>query len=183
LPVVCTKIFLDRSQEPRPGVGPHLVRLPPADAHDPRGLLVPHAHEEAELHQARHLGVLLRQPLQGIIHREQFVGGHLHGGSGVIYFHAVQVASVLGGLLAAGVVDEDAPHGGRGGGEKMLRVLPGTVFLVHQTQPGFMDQRGGLQGLAGPFVGHPVGGQPAQFAVNQWQQLVRSKWISTLDCR
>src|SRR6266508_620522 len=52
--------------------------------------------------------------------------------------------------------------------------------IAAQPQPGFMDERGGLQGLTRGFVRHLVRGQFAQLVVNQWQQFVRSFAIALL---
>jgi hypothetical protein len=49
-----------------------------------------------------------------------------------------------------GVVDEDAAHGFGAGGEEVAAAVPALPLLhVHQAQVGFVDQRGGLQRLAG----------------------------------
>lgn len=46
-----------------------------------------------------------------------------------------------------------------------------------------MDQSGRLKGLAGCFLGHPLGGQLAQLFVNERQELLRGVRIALFDGR
>jgi hypothetical protein len=56
-------------------------------------------------------------------------------------------AAVLVGLLAAGVLDEDAPHGlGRRGEEVTASV---EAVIPDQPQVRFVDQGGSIEGVAG----------------------------------
>ena len=58
------------------------------------------------------------------------------------------------------------PWNGRGAKEVGATVpVPGLV-RVHQAQVGFVDQRGGLQGLPGLLLGQSLGGERAQFLVH-----------------
>jgi hypothetical protein len=62
--------------------------------------------------------------------------------------------------------DQDMAHRLSGCGEKVLAVHPllGAAFL--QSQPGFMDQGRGLQGVTGLFLGQQRGCQTAQIVVH-----------------
>jgi hypothetical protein len=40
---------------------------------------------------------------------------------------------------------------------------------ANQSQPSFVDERGGLKGLAGGLARHLLRGEPAQFLIDQWQ--------------
>src|SRR5262249_22556705 len=51
-----------------------------------------------------------------------------------------------------------------------------------QFEPGFMDQRRSLQGLAGRLLGHFVRGQLSQFVINQRQQFIGSFGVALQNC-
>ena len=65
------------------------------------------------------------------------------------------------GLFAAGAGDEDAAHSFGRGPEEVCAVLPGLSGRVHQFEPRFVDERGGLQRVARAFTGHLMRGQAA----------------------
>jgi hypothetical protein len=77
----------------------------------------------------------------------------------------VQSAAVTGGLFAAGIVDQDAPHGLGGGREEMSPALPSLTGIALHAQAGLMDQGSGLEHLAGAFLGQQAGSQMAQLLV------------------
>jgi len=76
-------------------------------------------------------------------------------------------AAVARRVPAAGAINEDAAHGFGGGGEEVRAAIPFLIFAASQPQPGFVNQRGGLQGLAWRFAGHFVRGQPFQFVIDK----------------
>src|SRR5260370_27708303 len=67
--------------------------------------------------------------------------------------------------------DQNPPHGLGGRAKEKRAVLPLRLRVAAEPQPGFMDERGGLQCVARPFAGHQVGGETAEFAINQRQEL------------
>ena len=68
-------------------------------------------------------------------------------------------------------LDQNAAHRLRGCAEKMRAVLPRSVAVVHQPQPGLMHQGRRLKRLAGHFMRHSRGRQAPQFGIYQRQQL------------
>ena len=48
---------------------------------------------------------------------------------------------------------------------------PPLAVRSGQTQPGLVNERGGLKGLTRFLMGHAGGSQPAQFFIDQRQQL------------
>ena len=82
-------------------------------------------------------------------------------------FHATAMPV---GSLVPGIVNEDAPHGFGGGGEKMGAVLPDGLAVAAGKEPGFVDEGGGLQGLARGFAGEFLRGEFAQLVADQGQQ-------------
>src|SRR5207249_3220436 len=70
-------------------------------------------------------------------------------------------------------------------GRRREEVSPAAPLLGllpdHQSHIGFMDQGGGLEGLAGLFLGHPLGRQLPQLVVNERQELPRGARIAFLN--
>jgi hypothetical protein len=50
-----------------------------------------------------------------------------------------------------------------------------------QPQVGLVDQGGGVERLAGLFLGHVSGGQPAQLVIDHWEQLGDGLFVAGLD--
>ncbi len=55
---------------------------------------------------------------------------------------------------------------------EMRTVLPIHLLALDQADVGFIDERAGLQFVAGSFAAQIVMRHAAQFVVNQWHQLV-----------
>ena len=68
------------------------------------------------------------------------------------------------------MIDEDVAHQVGGGGEEMGAALPGNLRLLDEEGVGFVDQRGGLQGVVAALGAHIVRGQAAQFPVDLGNQ-------------
>src|SRR5205823_6102090 len=103
---------------------------------------------------------------------DEVVPGVRGGGCGGVQVNAVAVAAVLLPALAAGGVHEDAAHGLGGGGEEVPAALPAVlVGGADQAEVGFVDQGGGLEGVAGRLGGHPGGGEFAQLIVDEREQV------------
>src|SRR5262249_22717741 len=71
--------------------------------------------------------------------------------------------------LSPGPLDEDPPHGLGGGGEEVAAAV--EVLVTHQPQIGLMDQRGGVEGMAGGFRGQARGGELPQLVVDERQEV------------
>ena len=71
------------------------------------------------------------------------------------------------GQFPAGVVDQDAAHAFRGRREEVGAIAPRGLLVAAETEPDLVDERGGLEGLAGRLPRQLGGGQPAQFVVDQ----------------
>ena len=81
---------------------------------------------------------------------------------------------MLGGFHAPRALDENAPHGLRGGGEEVAAAVPVLhLVYVHEPDVGFVDQGRRLERVAGLFMCEPLGGEAAPFVVDQRQELRR----------
>src|SRR5262249_1336518 len=146
--------------EPRPGVIPVASGCCARDAEGLGGLLDGQAGEVAELDQLGLGGGFASEarPPPG-------EGGHgvrrgTRGGGGsldVLEMDPAQAASVLLGLLAAGVLDEDPPHGRGGGGEEVIAATPAPRGWARTDEPdvGLVHERRSLEGLAGLLLCEP----------------------------
>ena len=67
-------------------------------------------------------------------------------------------------------IDQDPAHDLRRHSEKMGAVLPLDILPVHQPQIGLVDERGGLEDVAGSLSRHLARGQVMQFLVDQRRQ-------------
>ncbi|MDB5311803.1 MAG: hypothetical protein JWO38_6005 [Gemmataceae bacterium] len=119
-------------------------------------------------------------PLEDVVERpehdpEPAPAEHLH--HLVVYDPSERAGPPPAALLAipaAGVVDEDAAHGLGRGGEKVPAVVPAVrIGRPDQPEEGLVDQGGGLQRVAGAFVGHPGGGQSPELVVPEGQEVGR----------
>ena len=77
------------------------------------------------------------------------------------------------------MVDQNAPHGFRRGGEEVAAVV--EVLVADETQVRLVDQGGGVQGVPGILRGHPRGSELPQLVVDQRQQLRRRFGIAATD--
>src|SRR5215471_11322735 len=129
-----------------------------------------HADEIPELDDLGRRGIFKGERVQGSVHRQDFRGGSAHLDR-VVKLRARPVRAALLARLAPGLVDEDAPHGFRGGAEEMGPATPRRLVGSRQLEPGFMHQGGRLQSLPRRFLGQFGRGELAQLIVNQGQQL------------
>jgi len=132
-----------------------------------------HADEVAELDQFGNLGVFFFEVGQGFVDGEEFVGGGFDNDLGFTEVFAVLEAGFLGGQFAAGFFDEDASHGLRSGGEEVGAVWPLAAGIVGQSDPSFVDQCSGLQGLVPAFACHFRSSDASEFIIDGWQQRFR----------
>ncbi len=92
----------------------------------------------------------------------------------------VAPAPRFSGAAADGVVDEDAAHRLGCDAEEVRAVAPVNRVLVNEPQICFVDERGGLQGVAGPLARELARGDPLQLAIDERQQLVERRAVARL---
>ena len=132
------------------------------------GFFYRHTDEITQFHQLGFLFVGDGKFFQSVVDREEKVIV-LDGQFDVVHFDALVSAAVALGSFTARVIHQDTPHGLGGRGKEMIPVLPFPVLLSHELEPGFVDERGWLEGLAGRFTCHFVRRQSAQFLINHRQ--------------
>ena len=121
-----------------------------ADAQGGGRILVRQAGEVAELHEPGRVGIVAFQPAQGLVEGEEVVGGGLGGGEILGKFDARPAAAVLLGLLAAGLIDQDAAHRLGGGGKEVAAAVPVLGLLDVRPAGGRPRGPGPSPGASGP---------------------------------
>jgi hypothetical protein len=81
------------------------------------------------------------------------------------YFRDVATAALV--VTGARRIHEDPAHRPRGHREEMRPVLPAHLTDVDQPQVRFVDQRGGLKGVAGPLACHVMPGEAVQLVMDE----------------
>src|SRR5260370_11904676 len=76
------------------------------------------------------------------------------------------------------MVNHDTPHQLRDGRDKVGPALPERLRIIDQPQVGFVENDGGLQGVAGAFPAHVMVGEPVQFGLHQRKQLLERSFVS-----
>ena len=144
---------------------------------DSSGFLHVEAPEEAHFDDAGLTRVELRQGGKGVVERDELM---VAGGAGVNGFVELEVrqvaAAFAGGALARGI-HKDSPHGLAGDREEVRAILPVDRGAICEMQPGFVDERGGLHGVARFFAPHVASGNAPQFVIDQGSQAVEGCFV------
>ena len=91
-----------------------------------------------------------------------------------------QVGAMFEPLFAPGGIDENLLHGAGRGLEKMPAIGELLVTVTGDLQPGLMHQSRRLKRLSGFLIGHPDGGEFAQFSIDQREQFLGSLSVALL---
>jgi len=142
------------------------------------GLVRGQSPEEAQLDQLRLARVEALQIAQGIVHSDDF-----HGASGTGVERFVQSefglkAAALGGVLGAGVIDQDLAHDVGCHGQEMRPVAVIRLLLAEDAEVQLVNQRGGLQGMARPFVAQESFRDFAEFGVKERDEAVERALVA-----
>src|SRR5262249_21777374 len=109
------------------------------------------------------------------------------GGRSKVYGNDIESlagpAALFGALLAR-PINEDTTHRFGGRGKKKPSAIPAPgLFGVYQPPVGPMDESRRLKSLSWLFLGEFLGGQLAQFIVDQGQELTGGVRVALLDGR
>ncbi len=129
-------------------------------------------NEELQLYHFGFGSIDLLEFLQSVVQRQNsfMFEGNWH-------FDAVEgnpflAAAMARRLFLACAIDQYMPHGFGRSVKKMALALPLLLDTASEFQPGFVDQRGGLQGLSWRLMRQLLCREPAQFIVDQRQELI-----------
>jgi len=144
-------------------------------------LFVGEAGEETELYQFGLLRVVFGKLIQRLVQTQEFLVVHVRGEVETVEVHAFHTATMAHIIFASGIVNQYAPHGLGGCGEKVGAILPGGLVVTAEPQPGFVNQGRGLQGLSGRFPSHLLRRELAQLFVDQRQEFIRRLGIALIN--
>jgi hypothetical protein len=86
--------------------------------------------------------------------------------------NSAQSTAMFDSLFVPDILRQDPAHCLGGGAEEMAAIVPSNCSLLFgNPQPGLVDEGSGLERLASSRSGEFCGSQPAQFIVNQGEQL------------
>jgi hypothetical protein len=111
------------------------------------------------------------------VERQEPIVIHTDGEIECVDVYPLGAAAVALSFPAPGIVNEDATHCLRRGGEKVRVVPPLGLLVASQTQPSLVNESGGLQRMTGSFLGHHLPSQFPQLAINPRQKLALSRRI------
>ena len=76
------------------------------------------------------------------------------------------------------MVDQNAPHETRGQRQEVRAILPANATKIDQSNEGFVDERGCLQGVIVALAAHLQAGESAEFLMNDRYQFVERGTIA-----
>ena len=117
-------------------------------------------------------GILRGKMIERFIQHKELVCLYFGGDLDFIYIHSLLAAAMAQRAFAPRVFDQNASHSLGRGGEEMCPAAPSAVSVAAEPEPGFVDECSRLESLAGLFSGQAVGGEVAQFGINQRKQFL-----------
>jgi hypothetical protein len=140
------------------------------DVQQPGGFLHSQAGKISQLYQLCLSWVLDCELFERLIHRQKLIVSVWRSEVDQIDIDSLLAPAMAQSLFAASSLDQNAAHRFSRRREEMRAPGKLGVLVARQSQPGFMHQGRGLQGIARRLVGHLGRRQPAQLLVNQRQQ-------------
>ena len=159
------------AKQPGSRVGPVTFGRRNGIAHDLRRLRKGEPAKEAQFNEFGLSSVMRGQAVERVVHRENLVVVCGRGDVNAVKIHLDRIAAMAKGLAPTGVVNKNTPHRFGRRGKEMSLVVPIGLVVAAQAEPGFVDQRRGLEGLAGSFSRHLLRSQSAQLVIYQRQPL------------
>src|SRR5215469_12487745 len=172
--------FLYLLKEPHARERPVALDGARSDAEDARHFLYGEATEVTHLDDLGLAGVELFEAREGFFEKQE-LGGALFGDSdSFIEVNANLLAATHGGVVLAGVIDEDAAHHVGGKADEVCVVLPLDVLLLGDSKVGLVDKGGGLESMVAPFAAHVAFGEAVELGVDERQELVGGSLVPAI---
>src|SRR5262249_48644732 len=137
------------------------------------------AAEVSQFNNLTFARVLRSQLFQSLIEGEQFLRPRLSYPCSFIQCYSQRAAATLERTPFTRMVNHDPPHQLRGWCDEVRPVLPRRLRVFNQSQVSFVEDRGGLQGVAGALPAHVMVSQPVQFGLHQRKQLLERPLVSS----
>lgn len=82
------------------------------------------------------------------------------------------------GVAVTGTVAEDTAHHLGGGGIEFQAAVEIDGMLLDEAEVGFVDEGGGLEGVASAFAGEVAGGEAAKFGVDEGDECLQGGGVA-----
>ena len=135
-----------------------------------------------EFHHPAFARVRHFQPLQRLMNSYDFRTSVRRYLGSLIERNHPQVCTAFGIIPGAREVDKNAPHHSRASCKEVRPVLPLHIPPVDQPKVGFVDERGGLQHVAGPLARHKLVRHPVQFLINRRSEPLQRFFVAIAPC-
>ena len=130
--------------------------------------------KKAQLHYLGGAGIFLLQFFQRFVNEQEGVIISIGGDLDLVQINPLPVATSFLGALAPCPLDQDTTHRFGGRRKKVRAIGERRIGIAaRQTQPGLVNERGGLQRVAGSFIGHARASKLAEFVIDQGQEFAR----------
>lgn len=116
--------------------------------------------------------MLILQTGQHLVDREDVLHRHFDGQLDLVDVQPLLAASVAYASLAPGLFHQNPPHGEGGGPEEVGSAVPGNLRGFRESEPDFMHEGRGLEGLTRRNPGHAGPGESAQLVVELLEELL-----------
>ncbi len=134
--------------------------------------------EVTKFHKASLLGIARGEEVERFVDGEKFILRFGSGDLDLIHIDPRHRPAAAGGVLAAGSLDEDAPHRFGGGTEEMSAIFKN---LIAEAQPRLVDERGRLERVAISLASHFSRSELAELGVNQRDQIAGGVIFTAAD--
>ena len=118
------------------------------------------------------LGIERREPIERLVERDEIDRSLAAGHERLVERDALARAAALLRAAGACALDQNLAHRMRRDRAEVRAVLPPSRFVLHETQIRLVDERRGLQRLAGTLAAQITRGKPPQLLVDDRQQRI-----------
>jgi hypothetical protein len=139
------------------------------------------APEVTKLHQVSDVSVLVSEPSERFIQRDQIFRLILDGYGQIVQVDLLPAPTAPFASFASGVVDEQSPHGFSGRSEEMAAIAPVSPLVCDQPDIRLVIKGGRLKRLTGRLSRELLGRQETQFVIDKGQKSVRRLAVSLFD--
>lgn len=165
--------------EPRPRKSPKAIGGPAADSERRRSVLMAQPGKVSELNESCRLSVVSLQLGKRFVEDDNVDWGMSRLCGDLSEADTSEPFTVFEALLATCALDENAAHAFGRSGEKVTATVPVLCLgAIDKSDVGFVNEGCWLEGMVRGLLRHAMGREPAQFDVDEWQQVLGCRWVA-----
>jgi hypothetical protein len=172
-------LFFQGLAEPGPRILPVSVGDRPGEPQRLARLFDRKSSEQVELRQLCGVVVFVTEPRQQLVQRQNEVGILGERTDLIEQLESSPPATPLQPFPIPRMVDQNAPHRCRRGGEEVAPTF--KVLVPDQPQVSLVDQGGGVESMVWGLGGHLGGGKFPQFVIDEGEQFRGGLAVSLLN--